>query len=272
MGWGTAAVAGASILGGMMGQQQQAEAQRQANIANMMLAQQSAAESGRQFDIGMDTRELDVARQQEMTGSRRTREDEINRMLQGQFGERLGALDPYAQTGQQALQEQRALLGLGGTQEQEAAMQRFTESPGQQFLRERQEKSLLRNAAALGGLGGANVQTALQEQAFGRAQTGLQERIGQLGDLAGRGQQAASAGLQYAPGYVQTGTDIGVATETPSGPEFNRYEAPPAYDPDSPPGMFDFLDFNVDFDFDFDKALIGAGLAGGGGGFTGGFL
>jgi hypothetical protein len=235
--WETVAIAGGTALGGYLSGQQSAEAQRQANIANMALAQQSAAEGGRQFDIGMDVRALDVQRQQEASQSRREREDLINRQLGGQFrelrGENIGALAPFAEAGRGALAEQQAILGLGGQEAQEAAMGRFSESPGQRFLRERQEKATLRNAAALGGLGGGNVRSALQEQAFGRAQTGLQQHLANLGALSGRGQQAAGAGLQagYGPGYVQTGADQGVVTDTAAGPEFQRYQPPPTYSP-----------------------------------------
>jgi hypothetical protein len=98
--------------------------------------------------------------------------------------------------GQRALQEQMALLGLSGQQAGEEAMTRFTESPGQKFLRDQQERALLRNASAIGGLGGGNIRTALQEQAFGRGQTQLQNRLGQLGAISGRGLQQQQLGLQ----------------------------------------------------------------------------
>lgn len=64
--------------------------------------------------------------------------------------------------------------------------------PGQQFIRERQEQALLRRAAALGGLGGGQVRTALQQQAAGFAQQDLQNQLARLAALAGGGQQAAA--------------------------------------------------------------------------------
>ena len=82
------------------------------------------------------------------------------------------------------------------------------------------------NAAALGGLGGGNVRTALQEQAFGRAQTDYENQLGRLAGLSAQGLTAAQGGLQagYGPSYVQTGQDIGVASQTPSGPEITPYK------------------------------------------------
>ena len=90
-----------------------------------------------------------------------------------------------------------ASLGLRGAEAEQAFISNFQESPGQAFLRERQEKALVRREAALGGLGGGNVRTALQEQAFDIANTQLGQRQSQLGALAGVGAQstASAAGI-----------------------------------------------------------------------------
>ena len=101
-------------------------------------------------------------------------------------------LQPFQEAGVSALQQQQALLGLSGADAQQQAFNQFTESPGQRFLRERQEKALLRNASAIGGLGGGNVRTALQEQAAGIAQQDFQNQFGRLGQLAGQGQSAVT--------------------------------------------------------------------------------
>jgi len=97
---------------------------------------------------------------------------------------------PFEQAGLSALEQQQALLGLGGQEAQQAAFAAFGESPGQQFLRERQQKALLRSQAAIGGLGGGNVRTALQQQATGFAQQDIQNQLTRLAELSGRGQQA----------------------------------------------------------------------------------
>ena len=102
-------------------------------------------------------------------------------------------LRPFQDTGVRASQMQESLIGGRG---EEASRQALTslgsESPGQQFIRQRQEKALLRNASAIGGLGGGNVRTALQEQAAGFAQQDFQNQFDRLGVLAGRGLQAAT--------------------------------------------------------------------------------
>lgn len=108
------------------------------------------------------------------------------------------SLSPYADVGQQALQQEAALTGALGPEAQAQALQAFSESPGQKYLREKQEQALLRNSAALGGLGGGNVRTALQEQAFGIAATDQQRALENLRSLSGAGQQASTtqAGIQ----------------------------------------------------------------------------
>ena len=109
-------------------------------------------------------------------------------------------LAPFREAGVSALAEQQALLGLGTPEEAEAAMARFTETPGQQFLRSQQERALTRNAAAIGGLGGGNVRRALQESAFGRAQTDLSNRLNRLAGISGTGQTATTATGQFGAG------------------------------------------------------------------------
>ena len=96
--------------------------------------------------------------------------------------------EPFRQAGLGALQQQQALLGLSGQETQARAFQQFQESPGQAFLRERGEQSLLRNASAIGGLGGGRVRSELQQQGIGFAQQDLQNQLARLGTIAGQGQ------------------------------------------------------------------------------------
>lgn len=105
----------------------------------------------------------------------------------------LGAYEPYSQAGRAAVEKEAALSGAYGPEAQQRAIDEYIESPGQKYLREQQEKSLLRNQAAIGGLGGANVRTALQEQAMNIASTQQQQYLENLRSLAGRGQQIAGA-------------------------------------------------------------------------------
>jgi hypothetical protein len=265
MSWGAVAVGGATIVAQYMSERERRAAEQRAadredrrageqaqltdeQFAARMEQQQQEAATGRSYGAQQSAYDRQLAREQmglgadiqreqfyatrgEASQSRRDREDMINRQMQKRFGrlrgETVQGLSPYSQAGAQAQREQAALMGLGGQQAQSAAMARFRESPGQAFLRGQQEKALLRSQAAIGGLGGGNVRTALQEQAFGRAQTDYDRQLQRLGQLSGRGVQAQQtiAGMGTGPGYVQTGTDVGVI----SGPSQTTQEMMGAY-------------------------------------------
>lgn len=136
---------------------------------------------------------------------------EAGQQSAAEFRKQIGAaeerLDPNIQAGFGALEQQQGLLGLLGPQEISAGLTAFAESPGQVFLREEQERGLLRSSSAIGGLGGGNIRTALQQQAFGRAATQLGTFQDRLAGLSGQGQTAAtnlsSLGIQGASGISQ---------------------------------------------------------------------
>lgn len=144
---------------------------------------------------------------------RRKREAEINKQVYGQFQELQAGqkedVKSYTDSAEQAISKRNALMGLSGKEAQEAAYSEIMESPGQKFLRQQQEKSLLRNAAAIGGLGGGNVRTGLQEQAYKRSTQAIDDEISKLNALASEGLAAKSIQAPTQPGYVATGTDTG---------------------------------------------------------------
>lgn len=180
----TAVVAGAVISGAVASKSasKAAKAQREGTAT-------ATGEQRRQFDI--TTKRLEEAeafnRASLTQGASRARSD-LNIGRQRQFRQ----LDPFAQAGRSALEQQQALLGLGGQEAQDAAFNAFAESPGQRFIRERAQKSLLRNASAIGGIGGGNVRSALVEQGAGFAAQDFGNQFNRLGDLRTAGQTAAT--------------------------------------------------------------------------------
>ena len=124
-----------------------------------------------------------------------------------QFDITQAQMAPWREAGATALGQQQALLGMGTPEEQQAAFAAFADTPGQQFLREQQERSLLRSQSAIGGLGGGRVRTALQQQAFGRAQTDYQNQLSRLAELSGTGRTTAAQIGQFG---AQTAADIGL--------------------------------------------------------------
>ena len=99
--------------------------------------------------------------------------------------------------GQQAGGLQAAYSGAMGAPAQQQAFANFTASPGQEWLRQQAEQGTLRNAAAIGGLGGGNVQQELQRQAMGLAQQDFQNQFNNLGTVADRGYNASNALANY---------------------------------------------------------------------------
>lgn len=118
---------------------------------------------------------------------------------------------PMVEARDRAVAQQQALLGLLGKEEQAAAFAGLEESPGQKFIRERQQKALIRSAGAIGGLGGSSVRTALQQQAAGFAQQDIQNQFGRLGQVVQPGQQSAQNLGQFGTQAGQNISNLGVA-------------------------------------------------------------
>src|SRR5574343_124554 len=100
--------------------------------------------------------------------------------------------NPFLRQGQRSNQYQAALSGALGPEAQAEAYALFNESPGQMSLRDQAERSLLRNQAATGGLGGGRVLQELQKHAIGLAQQDFQQSFDRLGTLSDRGLQAGT--------------------------------------------------------------------------------
>ena len=98
-----------------------------------------------------------------------------------------GYISPFQEAGTNALQQQLALSGALG---QEAFNTAYQESPQIAFLREQGMRANLAGAGATGGLGGGNVQKELQRFGQGLASQGLQQQIGNLGQIATQGYNA----------------------------------------------------------------------------------
>lgn len=124
----------------------------------------------------------------------------------------LQALD----VGSQGLDIQAALAGLSGAPAQAQAFQNFQASPGQDFLRQQGEQSVLRNASAIGGLGGGNVRRELQRFGTGVAAQDFANQFNRgqqvIGAQQGPASQAANfafgTGQGLAQGRTQAGRDI----------------------------------------------------------------
>ena len=163
---------------GLAGSEQALLEARNAGTRNLTAGAAEAARElvqGREFARG----QLDAGQQQAL--------NLINQQTQAGVNQ----LNPFAQAGQGATGLAAALLGASGPEAQSQALANFQQSPGQQFLQEQEERAILRNAAATGGLRGGNVLDELGRRAQGRAQLSFNDRIAQLQGLSGQGLQAA---------------------------------------------------------------------------------
>lgn len=162
MSWGFVAVAGATLVGSAVS----ADAAGDAADTQAAAAREGSAEQARQFNA---MREL---------------------------------LSPYREGGEEALQAQRALIGLAGEEEQQAAIAQLEVSPQFQALTQQGEEAILQNASATGGLRGGNTQAALAQFRPQVLSSLINQQYQNLGGLTSLGQNAAAmtgnAGMQTA--------------------------------------------------------------------------
>ena len=186
----TAAVVGGSIFSGLA----QGNASKQASKEQTKSAREGIEEQRRQLE---ESRR--ILQPYTMAGT-----------------EAIGGLQPYAQAGVGALQQQQALLGLLGPEAQQQAIAQIEQGAGFQAQVRQGEEALLQRASATGGLRGGNVQAALAQFSPEMLRQEIEAQYGRLGGMTALGQtttqniaqlgQASAAG-QSAAG-LQTGADI----------------------------------------------------------------
>jgi hypothetical protein len=101
-------------------------------------------------------------------------------------------LDPYAQAGQNALQQQQALSGALGPEAYQAAVAALQAGPQYQGMVQQGEEAILANASATGGLRGGNTQAALAQFRPQMLSQVINDQYARLAGLSSGGQQAAT--------------------------------------------------------------------------------
>ena len=119
-----------------------------------------------------------------------------------QFDTLIELMSPYVTSGNQAIGQQGALIGLGGQDAQQQAISQLEQSPMFASLLRQGENAMLQNASATGGLRGGNVQGALAQFRPALLNQFLEQQYGKLGGMTAIGQQSAAgvgtAGMQSA--------------------------------------------------------------------------
>jgi len=96
----------------------------------------------------------------------------------------LPGIQPYMQAGENALQQQTALLGLSGPEAQAQAIAGIESGSEFQALARQGENAMLQNASATGGLRGGNVQAALAQFRPELLQSLINQQYQKLGGLS----------------------------------------------------------------------------------------
>lgn len=149
------------------------------------------------------------------------------RALDKQIAEQRAAFDyaqeqyaPYQQAGLSALDQYRTLIGLGGADAQNQAIQALTQSPLYQQQMQQAEGSLLQNASATGGLRTGNTQSNLASLAPQLLNQQYLQQVGLMGGMQEQGAnvignlanirtgQAAATGQAYANQGTALGQSI----------------------------------------------------------------
>lgn len=132
-----------------------------------------------------------------------------------QFDTLIELMSPYVASGNQAIGQQGALIGLGGQQAQQQAISQLEQSPMFTSLLRQGETAMLQNASATGGLRGGNTQSALMQFRPDLLAQVINDQYSKLGGLTQIGQASAagqaSAGMQNASNIGALLADRGAA-------------------------------------------------------------
>jgi hypothetical protein len=108
-----------------------------------------------------------------------------------------GVLQPWMQAGTGALGQYGNLVGLGGADQQQAAIDALRQSPYYQSLYRAGEEAVLQNSSATGGLRGGNTQESLFEMGEDALSRAYQQQLQNLGPGMQYGYGATGQGAQY---------------------------------------------------------------------------
>jgi hypothetical protein len=124
-------------------------------------------------------------------------------------------LKPYVEAGTPALEQQQALLGMGGPEAERAAIERIQGGVGFQESIRQGEEALLQRASATGGLRGGNIQAALAQFRPAMLREAIDQQYSRLGGMTSLGQQSAAgvgtAGMETGSAIARLQAERGAA-------------------------------------------------------------
>lgn len=149
-------------------------------------------------------------------GAQRRAAREQARAAQQALAAQQQALSPYMEAGRGALSQMQTLMGMGSPEEQAAAIGAIEQGPEMASMIAQGENAMLQNAAATGGLRGGNLQGALAQFRPQVLNQLINQRMSQLGGIAGMGQSSAAA-LGQAGANAATAAGNAAAAQTMAG-------------------------------------------------------
>ena len=169
-----AGLVGGSLVSGIYGANKASSSANRAAAAQTTANNQALAQNQAQFESSQALQErlagMANSTQLRMAGmsiaEQRRQFAEVQRVLSpfvNAGNQALTDLKPYEQAGQLALQGQQNLIGLGGADAQQAAIDQLAGGVQMQALTQQGESAILQNASATGGLRGGNTQSALAQ-------------------------------------------------------------------------------------------------------------
>jgi len=134
---------------------------------------------------------------------------------QRQFDQLVELMAPFVGVGEEALQAQKRLIGLGAPGEQEAAIEALRQSPQFQALTGAGEEAILARGSATGGLRGGDIQGALAQFRPQMLSDLISQQYGRLGGLTQIGQASAAgqagAGMDFGRSVGETKGQAAIA-------------------------------------------------------------
>lgn len=100
--------------------------------------------------------------------------------------------EPFTESALRALPMQEALIGMSGNEAQQEQINQIMSGPFYQSMIDQGEEAIMRNAAATGGLRAGGTQQALARNSQDILNSLVRQKLGDLGNISGRGGQAAS--------------------------------------------------------------------------------
>lgn len=210
MTWGLVAVAGATVVGGVIGSQATKSA---SNTATKAASDANALSAQYASDAQKYASDASLTATRETIQAAKDAQRENNDLSRSIYDENKAALSPYQAQGGIATRNINALLGLSPDNgEAQAAFQKYLDSTGYQFQLDEGNKNVIASQAAAGQLNSGATLKALQDRGREMAKGYFANYLDTLLGQQGTGFNAATAQTGVGTNYNASVTNQNNAT------------------------------------------------------------